>query len=327
MIGRRDFITLLAGAAAAWPLAARAQQPAMPVIGYFSGRSPEAEAPILGASRKGLEETGYLAGQNIAIEFRFSDGQDDQLPALAAELVRRRVAVLVATDRPSALAAKAATATIPIVFTSGADAVEIGLVASLNRPGGNATGVNIFTTELGPKRLELLRQLLPNAGTIAFIVNPTSAATGRQVSELQTAAAALGQQILVLNAGSEKEIDEAFATIVERRVAAVLYPASLFFQVRQQQLVALAARHSIPAMYEWREFVTAGGLMSYSTNRAEAFRQIGIYTGRVLKGANPADLPVMQSIRFEFVINLKTAKALGIKISDDLLSLADEVIE
>jgi ABC-type uncharacterized transport system substrate-binding protein len=324
---RRAFISLLGGAAAAWPLGARAQQPAMPVIGYFSGRSPEAEAPILGAFRKGLEETGYLAGQNIAIEFRFSDGQDDQLPALAAELVRRRVAVLVATDRPSALAAKAATATIPIVFTSGADAVEIGLVASLNRPGGNATGVNIFTTELGPKRLELLRQLLPNAGTIAFIVNPNSATTGRQVSELQTAAAALGQQILVLNAGSEKEIDEAFATIVERRVAAVLYPASLFFQVRQEQLVALAARHSIPAMYEWREFVTAGGLMSYSTNRAEAFRQIGIYTGRVLKGANPADLPVMQSIRFEFVINLKTAKALGIKISDDLLSLADEVIE
>ena len=324
---RRAFISLLGGAAAAWPLGARAQQPAMPVIGYFSGRSPEAEAPILGAFRKGLEETGYLAGQNIAIEFRFSDGQDDQLPALAAELVRRRVAVLVATDRPSALAAKAATTTIPIVFTSGADAVEIGLVASLNRPGGNATGVNIFTTELGPKRLELLRQLLPNAGTIAFIVNPNSATTGRQVSELQTAAAALGQQILVLNAGSEKEIDEAFATIVERRVAAVLYPASLFFQVRQEQLIALAARHSIPAMYEWREFVTAGGLMSYSTNRAEAFRQIGIYTGRVLKGANPADLPVMQSIRFEFVINLRTAKALGIKISGDLLSLADEVIE
>jgi len=323
---RREFISFIGGAAV-WPLAARAQQPAMPVIGYFSGRSPEAEAPILDAFRKGLEETGYLAGQNIAIEFRFSDGQDDQLPALAAELVRRRVAVLVATDRPSALAAKAATATIPIVFTSGADAVEIGLVASLNRPGGNATGVNIFTTELGPKRLELLRQLLPNAGTIAFIVNPNSATTGRQVSELQTAAAALGQQILVLNAGSEKEIDEAFATIVERRVAAVLYPASLFFQVRQEQLVALAARHSIPAMYEWREFVTAGGLMSYSTNRTEAFRQAGIYTGRVLKGANPAELPVMQSIRFELVINLKTAKALGIKISGDLLSLADEVIE
>jgi putative ABC transport system substrate-binding protein len=326
-VRRREFITMLAGAAATWPLAARAQQPAMPVIGYFSGRSPEAEAPILGAFRKGLEETGYLAGQNIAIEFRFSDGQDDQLPALAAELVRRRVAVLVATDRPSALAAKAATATIPIVFTSGADAVEIGLVASLNRPGGNATGVNIFTTELGPKRLELLRQVLPNAGTIAFIVNPNSATTGRQVSELQTAAAGLGQQILVLNAGSEQEIGEAFATIVERRVAAVLYPASLFFQVRHEQLIALAARHSIPAMYEWRELVTAGGLMSYSTNRAEAYRQVGIYTGRVLKGANPADLPVMQSIRFEFVINLKTAKALGITIPGDLLSLADEVIE
>jgi putative ABC transport system substrate-binding protein len=321
---RRDFITLLGGAAAAWPLAARAQQPAMPVIGYFSGRSPEVEAPILAAFRRGLEETGYLAGQNIAIEFRFSDGRDDQLPALAAELVRRRVAVLVTTDRPSALAAKAATATIPIVFASGLDAVEIGLVASLNRPGGNATGVNIFTTELGPKRLELLRQVVPNAGTIAFLVNLNTATAGRQVNELQTVAAALGQQILVLNAGSEKEID---ATIVERRVAAVLYAASLLFQVRQEQLIALAARHSIPAMYEWREFVTAGGLMSYSTNRAEAFRQVGIYTGRVLNGANPAHLPVMQSIRFEFVINLKTAKALGIQISGDLLSLADEVIE
>ena len=325
---RRAFITLLGGAVVAWPLAARAQQQsAMPMIGYLSGRSPEAEAPIVGAFRRGLEETGYLAGQNIAIEFSFSDGRDDQLPALAADLVRRRVTVLVATDRPSALATKAATATIPIVFTSGADAVEIGLVASLNWPGGNATGVNIFTTELGPKRLELLRQLLPNAGTIAFVVNPNSAFTGRQVNELQTAAAALGQQILVLNAGNEKEINEAFATIVERRVAAILYGATLFFQVRQDQLIALAARHSIPAMYEWREFVTAGGLMSYSTSRAEAYRQLGIYTGRVLKGANPADLPVMQSIRFEFVINLKTAKALGIKISDDLLSLADEVIE
>jgi ABC-type uncharacterized transport system substrate-binding protein len=327
MIRRREFITLLGGAAVGWPLAARAQPSAMPVIGYFSGRSPEAEAPILAAFRRGLEETGYLAGQNIAIEFRFSDGREDQLLALATELVARRVAVLVATDRPSALAAKAATATIPIVFTSGLDAVELGLVASLSRPGGNATGVNVFSTELGPKRLELLRQVVPKAGTIAFIVNPNSATAGRQVSELRTAVAALGQQILVLNAGNEKEIDEAFATIVERRAAAVLYAASPLFQVRQDQLVTLAARHSIPAMYEWREFVTAGGLMSYSTNRAEAFRQAGIYTGRVLKGANPADLPVMQSIRFEFVINLKTAKALGIKISDDLLSLADEVIE
>ena len=327
MIRRREFITLLGGAAVGWPLASRAQPSAMPVIGYFSGRSPEAEAPILAAFRRGLEETGYLAGQNIAIEFRFSDGREDQLLALATELVARRVAVLVATDRPSALAAKAATATIPIVFTSGLDAVELGLVASLSRPGGNATGVNVFSTELGPKRLELLRQVVPKAGTIAFIVNPNSATAGRQVSELRTAVAALGQQILVLNAGNEKEIDEAFATIVERRAAAVLYAASPLFQVRQDQLVTLAARHSIPAMYEWREFVTAGGLMSYSTNRAEAFRQIGIYTGRVLKGANPADLPVMQSIRFEFVINLKTAKALGIKISDDLLSLADEVIE
>jgi len=322
---RREFITLLGGASA-WPLAASAQQSAVPVIGYLSGRSPEAEAPVLSAVRKGLEEAGYLTGQNIAIEFRFSDGQDHQLAALAADLVGRRVSVLLATDRPSALAAKAATATIPIVFTSGADAVEIGLVASLNRPGGNATGVNVFSTELGPKRLELLRRVVPNAGTIAFIVPPTATA-GRQVNELQMAAAALGQQIFVLNAGSDQEINEAFATMVERRVAGILYGAAPFFQVRQDQLIALAARHTIPAMYEWPEFVKAGGLMSYSTNRAEAFRQAGIYTGRVLKGANPADLPVVQSIRFEFLINLKTAKTLGVKISDDLLSLADEVIE
>jgi putative tryptophan/tyrosine transport system substrate-binding protein len=327
MIGRREFITLLGGAATAWPMAARAQQPAMPVIGYFSGRSPEAEAPILAAFRRGLEETGHLAGQNIAFEFRFSDGQDDQLPALAAELVRRRVAVLVTTDRPSAVAAKAATATIPIVFASGLDAVEIGLVASLNRPGGNATGVNIFTTELGPKRLELLRQVVPNAGTIAFLVNPNTATAGRQVNELETAAAALGQQILALNAGSEKEIDEAFATIVERRVAAVLYATSLFFQVRQEQLIALAARHSIPAMYEWREFVTAGGLMCYSTDRADQFGTAASYVDRILRGAKPADLPVQAPTKYQTVINMKTARTLGLTVPPGLLVAAGEVIE
>jgi putative ABC transport system substrate-binding protein len=325
-MNRRTFITMLGGAAA-WPMAARAQQAVMPVIGYLSGRSPEAEAPLVAAVRRGLEEMGYSAGQNIAIDFRFSDGQDVQLPALAADLVRRQVTVLVTTDRPSALAAKSATTTTPIVFTSGSDAVEIGLVASLNRPGGNATGVNVFTTELGPKRLDLLRELVTNASTIAFVVNPNASTTPRQVQELQTAAQTFGQKILVLSAGNENEINEAFATMVEHRVGAILYGAAVFFQVHRDQLVALAARYSIPAMYEWREFVTAGGLMSYSTNRAEAFRQVGIYTGRVLKGAKPADLPVMQTIRFEFVINLKTAKALGVKISDNLLSLADEVIE
>jgi len=297
---RRAFITLLGGAVVAWPLAARAQQQsAMPMIGYLSGRSPEAEAPIVGAFRRGLEETGYLAGQNIAIEFSFSDGRDDQLPALAADLVRRRVTVLVATDRPSALATKAATATIPIVFTSGADAVEIGLVASLNWPGGNATGVNIFTTELGPKRLELLRRVVPKAGTIAFIMNPNATTSERQVNELQTAAAALGQQILVLNAGNEKEINEAFATIVERRVAAILYGATLFFQVRQDQLIALAARHSIPAMYEWREFVTAGGLMSgrsvssaWNLHRARAQgRESGRLAGHAVDQVRVRDQP------------------------------------
>jgi len=323
---RREFISLIGGAVV-WPIAARSQQPGMPVIGYLSGRSPEAEASFLSAFRKGLEETGYLAGRNIAIEFRFSDGQDDQLPSLAADLVRREVTVLVATDKLSAVAATSTTTTIPIVFGAGEDPVGLGLVASLARPGGNATGVNVFTTELGPKRLDLLRELAPNAGLIAFVVNPASSIAVRQAEDLQKAARALGQQILVLNASNEKGIDEAFATIVERRVGAILYGASVFFQVHRDLLIALAARHSIPAMYEWREFVTAGGLMSYSSNRTEAARQVGIYTGRVLKGAKPADLPVMQSIKFEFVINLKTAKALGLKISDNLLSLADEVIE
>jgi putative tryptophan/tyrosine transport system substrate-binding protein len=324
---RREFITLLGGATAAWPLAVRAQQSAMPVIGYLSGRSREAEGPFLSAVRKGLEETGYSVGQNIAIEFRFSDGQDGQLPALAADLVRRQVTLLVATDRPSAVAAKSTTATIPIVFGVGEDPVRLGLVASLARPGGNATGVNVFTSELGPKRLHLLRELAPNAGLIAFVVNPNPTITVRQVEELHKAAGALGQEILVLNVSNEKEITEAFETIVERRVGAILYNAAVFFQVHRDQLVTLAAQHSIPAMYEWREFVTAGGLMSYSTDRTDAARQVGIYAGRVLTGAKPADLPVMQSIKFEFVINLKTAKALGIKISDNLLSLADEVIE
>jgi putative ABC transport system substrate-binding protein len=324
---RRDFVSLLGCAGAAWPIAARAQQPAMPVIGYFSGRSPGAEAPIRMPFLKALEGFGFAVGRNVAIEYRFAEGQDERLPELAAELVRRQVAMLVATDRPSASAAKAATATIPIVFTSGFDPVQLGLVASFNRPGGNATGVSLLTTALGPKRLGLVRELLPRPGTIAFVVNTNSASTPFQVQEMQTAAQAVGQPLLVVSVGTEEQVDKAFSTMAERNVAAILYGATLFFQVISERLVALAARYRIPALYEWREFVTAGGLMSYSTDRNEIGREAGNYAGRVLKGEKPAELPVVQSSRFEFVINLKTAKALGIDVPPALLARADEVIE
>ena len=298
---RRAFITLLGGAAAAWPLAARAQQ-ALPVIGYFSGRSPDAEAPIRVPFLKALEASGFTDGRNVAIEYRFAEGQDERLPALAAELVRRPVTMLVATDRPSALAAKAATATLPIVFASGADPVQQGLVASFNRPGGNATGVILFTTELGPKRLGLLRDLLPRPGTIAFVVNANSAFAAPQVREMQAAAQSIGQPLLIVSVASEEQIDQAFVSMAERKVVALLYSANLWFQVISERLVALAARHRIPALYEWREFVAAGGLMSYSTDRNEVGREVGSYVARILKGEKPADLPVVQSSRFELVI-------------------------
>ena len=327
MIRRREFITLLGGAAATWPLAARAQQAAMPVIGYFSARSPDTEAPLREPFLRALEKLGFAAGRNIAIEYRFAEGQEARLPALAAELVGRRVAMLVATDRPSALAARAATGTIPIVFASGFDPVQLGLVASFNRPGGNATGVSLLTTELGPKRLGLLREILPKLGTIAFVVNANTASTPYQIQEMEAAAQAVGQPLLVVSVGTEEEVDKAFAKMAERNIAAVLYGTTLLFQVMTDRLVTLAARYRIPALYEWREFVTAGGLMSYSTDRDEAGREAGIYAGRILKGEKPADLPVVQPSRFEFVINLKTAKALGLELPLHLLQLADEVIE
>jgi putative tryptophan/tyrosine transport system substrate-binding protein len=276
---------------------------------------------------KALETSGFTVGSNVAIEYRFAHGQDERLPALAAELVRRPVTMLVATDRPSASAAKAATATIPIVFTSGFDPVQLGLVASFNRPGGNATGVSLLTTELGPKRLGLLRELLPKPGTIAFVVNPNNDATPFQIQGMQAAAQAVGQPLLVVSFGSEDQVEQAFATMAERNVAAILYGTTLFFQVISERLVALAAHYRIPALYEWREFVTAGGLMSYSTDRNEVGRQAGSYGGRILKGEKPADLPVVQSSRFEFVINLKTAKAMGREVPPTLLARADEVIE
>jgi putative tryptophan/tyrosine transport system substrate-binding protein len=323
---RREFICMLGGAVTAWPLAARAQTQTR-VIGYFSGRSPDAEAPIRAPFLKALETSGFAVGHNVVIEYRFAHGQDELLPGLAAELVRRPVNMLVATDRPSALAAKAATATIPIVFTIGPDPVQLGLVARFNRPGGNATGVNVFTTELGPKRLGLLRELLPKPGTIAFVVNPNSEYTPSQIREMQAAAQALGQPLLVVSIGAEEQVENAFAAMAERNVGAIVYGATLFFQVISEQLIALAARYRIPALYEWREFVTAGGLMSYSTDRKEAGREAGSYAGRILKGENPADLPVVQSSRFEFVINLKTAKALGLALPEKLLATADELIE
>src|SRR5689334_10226882 len=299
---RRDFITLLGCSAVAHPISVQAQQAGMPVIGYFSSRSSKSEAPLLPAFRKGLEEAGYVVGQNVAIEFRHTDGRDARLPELAADLVRRNVSVLVATDRPSALAAAAATTTLPVVFLTGIDPVGQGLAASFSRPDRNLTGMNRFTIELGPKRLELLRQMVPNAAEIAFIVNPDSGAAAYQVNEVTAAAKASGQRIVVLNVGAEPDVGAAFETIAKRKVGAVLYSANLFYQVVFEQLVALAARHAVPAMYEWREFVEAGGLMSYSVSRPEAWRQAGLYTGRVLRGTRPADLPIVQSTRFELII-------------------------
>ena len=324
---RREFITLLGGTAATWPLAALAQQSPMPVIGYLSNRSPDAEAPLRVPILRALEEAGFIIGRNIAIEYRFAGGRDERLPALAAELVRLQVAMLVATDRPSAVAAKAATATIPIVFAVAYDPVKLGLAASLNRPGGNATGMFVFGGELGPKRLGLLRELLPNPGLIAFVVNPNTDATPLQISEMQSAAQFIGLPLLVLAAGREREIEEVFATMAQRKVVAVIFGTTPFYQVVADRLVALAARYAIPAMYEWRDFVTAGGLMSYNTNRNEFGRQVGLYAAQILQGANPGDLPVVQSSKFELVINLKTAKALGLEIPPTLLARADEVIE
>jgi putative tryptophan/tyrosine transport system substrate-binding protein len=323
---RREFLGVLGGVAAGWSASARAQQ-TMPVIGYVSGRSLEYEERLLSSFRKGLEDEGYAAGRNVAVQYRFSDGDDSRQPAIAADFVRRQVAVIVASGGPSAVVVKGATSTIPIVFSTGADPVGQGLVASLSRPGGNATGVAVFTNELGPKRLELLRELTPKAGLIAFVVYLHSTTTAAQVKDIQTAAAALGQKILVVNASTPEEVEQAFATIAQEKAGAVLYSAHQFYQIIRDQLVALAARHRLPAMYEWREFVEAGGLASYSTNRNDTFRQMGVYTGQILKGAKPSELPVVQPTNFELVINLKTAKALGLEVPAKLLALSDEVIE
>jgi putative ABC transport system substrate-binding protein len=325
---RRAFLSLLGCTAVAWPSAVWAQEPAMRIIGYLSPRSAEVETEFLTAFRRGLSETGYVEGKNLTIEYRWADGRYDQLPALAAELVRRQASVIITTGGPEpARAARAATSTIPIVFISGSDPVADGLVRSFNRPGGNATGVHVFTTSLGPKRLELLRELVPKAETIAFLVNPSSQIAEMQVTEVLAAGRTIGLPIQVLNASTAAEIVQAFASLVQRGAGALLMSADLFFQVQRDQLVLLAASHRIPVMYEWPEFVEAGGLISYAAVRTDALLQSGIYVGRILNGAKPADLPVAQSTRFEMVINRRTANALGLEIPPKLLALADQVID
>jgi putative tryptophan/tyrosine transport system substrate-binding protein len=327
-IGRREFTTLLGGAIAAWPLAARAQQPAIPVVGYLYSGSPEPTAHYIAAFRKGLSETGYVEGRNVAIEYRFAHNEIDRLPELASDLVRRRVAVIATPGGPYAvLAAKAATTTIPIVFSTGGDPVQSGLVASFNRPGGNVTGVASMNVELGAKRLGLLHELLPGAARFAVLVDPTSPAAESITTDAQAAASAVGRQIEVLTAGTNREIDTAFASLVQKRADAVLVGPHPLFNNRRVQIVTLAARHAVPTIYTNREFAEVGGLMSYGASQTDQFRQVGIYTGRILKGEKPADLPVMQPTRFEFVINLQTARTLGITVAATLLALADEVIE
>jgi ABC-type uncharacterized transport system substrate-binding protein len=323
---RRAFITLL-GTAAAWPLAARAQQP-VPVIGFLSVASPGPFAHLVAAFRQGLQETGYIDGQNVTIEYRWAEGQYDRLPSLAADLVRRPVAVIVATGGSvAARAAKAATTTIPIVFSSGADPVKVGLVASLSRPGGNMTGVHLFIGALDPKKLGLLRELAPQATLLGALLNPNVDDFQIRLADVQEATRTVGQQIHILYASTEGELDTAFAALNQIRAGALVVSGDAFFNSRRDQIVALAARYAIPTIYEGREYVVAGGLMSYGTSLIEGYHQVGVYTARILKGAKPADLPVFQLTKFQFVLNLKTAKALGVKISDNLLSLADEVIE
>ena len=322
---RREFITLLGGAAA-WPLAARAQQPAMPVVGFLHPSSPDPFRPR--AFRQGLKDAGFIEGENVAIEYRSADDQIDRLPALATELVQRRVAVIATGSPPAVFAAKAATTTIPIVFVVGEDPVRLGLVTSLARPGGNLTGINIFTSELAAKRLELLREVVPGATRIAVLVNPANAANAETtLRDVEAATRVIGLQMQVLNASTNREISTAFATLARQRSDVLFVGNDVFFTTRRVQIAILAARHAIPAAFSQREFTEVGGLMSYGSSITDAFRQVGVYTGRILRGAKPADLPVMQASKFELVINAETARMLDLTVPPTFLARADEVIE
>jgi putative ABC transport system substrate-binding protein len=323
---RREFIGLIGGAAAL-PLKARAQQSAMPVIGFLNGASPDGYAQAVAAFRQGLKEAGYVDGQNVTIEYRWADGQYDKLPALAADLVRRQVSVIAATSTPANLVAKASTSTIPIVFTAGGDPVQLGLVTSLNRPGGNLTGVNTLNFELAPKRVELVHELLPTATVIGFLVSPEIPGLETQTMASRAAAAMFGLQLNVLHASTEAELDDAFTTFLQMRASALIIAGDVFFNSRAELLAALAIRHGVPAIFQGHTFAAAGGLMSYSASLDDSYRLAGVYTGRILKGEKPADLPVQQSTKIELVINLRTAKALGITFPLSLLGRADEVIE
>jgi putative ABC transport system substrate-binding protein len=326
-VNRREFIAIVGGAALARPLVARAQQPAMPVIGFMNAGTPKEDEHLRAAFQQGVNETGYIEGQNVTIEYHWAEGHADRLPGLAADLVRRRVSVIAATGTPAALAAKDATATIPIVFETAGDPIKLGLVASLNRPGGNVTGMTQLSSELVAKRLGILHDLIPTATTIGLLVNPTDPRAETQTGEMQEAAHALGLQIHVLNASTEGEINTVFAILSQLRLGALLVVTSNLFSRRREQFVTLAARQGVPAIYQYREYVAAGGLISYGTSITDAYRQAGIYTGRILKGEKPDDLPVLRPTKFELVINLKTTKTLGLTIPSGVLAIADEVIE
>jgi putative ABC transport system substrate-binding protein len=325
---RREFIALLGGATASWPLVVYAQQPSMPVIGFVNAASPGPLRQQIAAFREGLKNSDYVEGQNVAVEYRWAEGQYDRLPALVADVVRQQVSVIVAGGgAPAVLAAKAATTTIPIVFSAGGDPVRSGLVASLNRPSGNITGVYQFTSGLEAKGLGLLHEMLPKATPIAVLINPKFMDAENQLSDVQEAAARLRVQLIIVRADAESDFDAAFSALVRQRAGALLVSASPFFNTRREQLVVLAARHAVPAIFEWRDFAVAGGLMSYGTSLADAYRQVGVYAGQILKGAKLVDLPVVQSSRFELVINLSTAKTLGVDVPPSLIARADEVIE
>jgi putative tryptophan/tyrosine transport system substrate-binding protein len=323
---RREFITLLSGATA-WPLSARAQQPTMPVIGFLNGASPDGYAHMVAAFRQGLKEMGFVEGQNVAIEYRWAEGQYNRLPDLAADLVRRQVSVIAATSTPANLVAKASTSTIPIVFTTGSDPVQLGLVASLNRPGGNITGVTQLTEEVAPKRVELAHELIPTATVIGLLINPGNSLAETMTAASRTAATTLGLQLNVLRASTETELDAAFSTFLQMRADVLAIGGDAFFNSHDELLAALSIRHSLPSVYQNHEFAAAGGLISYGGSLMDSYRLAGVYTGRILKGDRPADLPVQQSTKVELIINLKTAKTLGLTVPLSLLGRADEVIE